>query len=82
VADDIKDFVQQHFRHLDAKLDRILASRETAALPSIESLLTGAERSVIRSEASIVQVHERMDGMQRQLDSSDSVSIAWSGALS
>jgi uncharacterized coiled-coil protein SlyX len=64
MADDSKDFVHERFRFMDAKLDRLLASSEatTVRLASIERRLTSLEGSVVEG-------HERMDGMQRQLDS-------------
>jgi hypothetical protein len=63
MADDIQDFAHERFRHLDAKLDRILASSEatTIRLASIERRLTSLEGSV-------VELHERVDGIQTQLD--------------
>jgi archaellum component FlaC len=63
MLDDIKDFVQERFRRVDVKLDRLVATGEatTLRLASIESRMTSLE-------ASIVHVHERMDGVQNQLD--------------
>ena len=68
MADDIRDFVHERFRHIEAKLDKILASTEATAVGLIENRLTSNEGSVVHAGASIVQVHERMDGMQNQLD--------------
>ena len=60
---DIKGFVHERFRRVDEKLDRILAAGEatTVRLASIESRVTSRE-------ASIAHVHERKDGVQKQLD--------------
>jgi hypothetical protein len=60
MVDDIKDFVHERFRRVDDKLDRLLATGEatTQRLASIESRMTSLE-------ASIVHVHERMDGVQK-----------------
>jgi predicted nucleic acid-binding Zn-ribbon protein len=61
---DPRDFVHERFRHIDAKLDRILASNEATNVR-----LTSMERRLTALDGSIVEVHERMDGMQGQLDS-------------
>jgi predicted nucleic acid-binding Zn-ribbon protein len=63
MADDPKDFVHERFRHIDAKLDRILASNEATNVR-----LTAMERRITGLEGAIVEVHERMDGMQGRLD--------------
>ena len=63
MADDIKDFVHERFRNLDAKLDRILATSDTTTVR-----LASIERRITALEGSVVEVHERMDGMQGQLD--------------
>ena len=62
MVDDIKDFVHERFWRVDDKLNRLLAAGEatTLRLASIESRMTSLE-------ASIVHVHERMDGVQKQL---------------
>jgi uncharacterized coiled-coil protein SlyX len=64
MADDTKDFVHERFRHIDAKLDRILASNEATNVR-----LASIERRMTSLEGTVVEVHERMDGMQNQLDS-------------
>lgn len=63
MVDQPKDFVHERFRHLDAKLDKLLAGSEATnvRLASMERRFTGLEGSV-------VEVHERMDGVQKQLD--------------
>jgi hypothetical protein len=63
MADDIKDFVHERFRYVDAKLDKLLASGEATNVR-----LTSMERRITALEGSVVEVHERMDGMQGQLD--------------
>jgi uncharacterized coiled-coil protein SlyX len=65
VADEtnIKDFVQEWLTRLDVKLDRVLEGNGEieGRLALIETRMTALDRSV-------VHVHEKMVGMQKQLD--------------
>ena len=62
-ADGSKDCVHERFRYIDAKLDKLLASSEATNVR-----LTSMERRMTALEGSVVEVPERMDGMQGQLD--------------
>ena len=63
MADEPDIHTTRYLRHLDAKLDLILAGQETSNRrpSSLETQVTGVE-------ASIVHVQERLDGIQAQLD--------------
>jgi|SRR5215813_3106822 len=52
-----------YLRHLDAKLDRVISD-----IGDLRTRLSWLEVRVTSVEASVVQIHERVDGVQRQLD--------------
>jgi hypothetical protein len=63
MAEDIKEFVHERFRNMDAKLDRVLAGNEATNVR-----LASIERRLTSLEGAVVEVLGRMDGTQGQLD--------------
>jgi hypothetical protein len=59
MADDLREFVHERFRRSDEKLDRVIE-----LLVAMAGRLSSIEARMTSLEASIVHVHERVDGAE------------------